>query len=76
MAGEVFNPTKYGMEFCDICNGDGYVHYYPERQTCPKCGGFGLLLKQRNGIPAKTGSDQHAGMNNEASGSGNSIRSK
>jgi len=40
-----FNPEKYGMVVCPDCKSDGYVGY-PERQCCPKCGGFGFVKKE------------------------------
>ncbi len=39
-----FNPERYGMEVCSFCRGKGFLGY-PERQCCPKCGGFGLVKK-------------------------------
>ena len=40
-----FNPEKYGMIICPHCNSHGYVQY-PKRQCCPKCGGFGFIIKE------------------------------
>jgi len=40
-----FNPEKYGMIICPDCNSHGYVQY-PKRQCCPKCGGFGFIIKE------------------------------
>jgi uncharacterized OB-fold protein len=46
MAEKIFNPEKYGMVFCPCCNSHGYVQN-PERQCCPKCGGFGSVKRSR-----------------------------
>jgi DnaJ-class molecular chaperone len=48
MAEKIFNPEKYGMVFCPCCNSHGYVQN-PERQCCPKCGGFGFVKKKQKG---------------------------
>lgn len=40
-----FNPEKYGMVVCPDCKSNGYV-WNPERQSCPKCGGFGFIKKE------------------------------
>jgi len=42
---KIFDPNKYGMAICQYCTGNGYI-YYPKRQCCPKCGGFGLIKKK------------------------------
>jgi len=45
MKNKTFEPKKYGMSICSSCNGDGYIEN-PERQCCPKCGGFGLVKRE------------------------------
>ena len=47
-----FNPEEYGMIICPDCNSAGYVQY-PERQCCPKCGGFGFIRKEGNTFDQK-----------------------
>jgi len=42
---KTFDPKKYGMVICPWCNGDGYTRN-PNRQCCPKCGGFGLIKNE------------------------------
>ncbi len=42
MKKKIFNPENYGMILCSCCNGVGYIQN-PERQCCPKCGGFGFV---------------------------------
>jgi uncharacterized OB-fold protein len=42
---KIFNPEKYGMAICSCCNSHGYIQN-PERQCCPKCGGFGFIKKE------------------------------
>ena len=49
MTKEIFNPFKYGMVNCKYCNTQGYI-YYPKRQVCPKCGGFGLIKEEKEGF--------------------------
>ncbi len=39
-----FNPDKYGMVVCSLCSSHGYIED-PKRQCCPKCGGFGYIIK-------------------------------
>jgi ssDNA-binding Zn-finger/Zn-ribbon topoisomerase 1 len=39
---ENFNPGKYGMVVCPICNSYGYIQN-PKRLRCPKCEGFGFI---------------------------------
>ena len=42
---KIFNPEKYGMTICPHCNSQGYIQY-PKRQCCPRCGGFGFIIKE------------------------------
>jgi uncharacterized OB-fold protein len=46
MEKKVFNPERHGMVICQYCNSTGYIHY-PKHQCCPKCGGFGLIMKEK-----------------------------
>ena len=39
------NPEKYGMVVCSCCNSKGFIQN-PQRQCCPKCGGFGFIKKE------------------------------
>jgi PHP family Zn ribbon phosphoesterase len=41
-----FNPEKYGMTVCPDCKSNGYI-LNPERHSCPKCGGFGFIKKEK-----------------------------
>ncbi len=45
MGKKIFQPEKYGMVTCARCNGQGYIQA-PDRQSCPKCGGFGFVKKE------------------------------
>ena len=45
MNNKIFSPEKYGMVICPCCNSHGYIQN-PERQCCPKCGGFGFIKKE------------------------------
>jgi uncharacterized OB-fold protein len=45
MTRKIFDPEKYGMVICLCCNNQGYIQT-PERQCCPKCGGFGFIIKE------------------------------
>jgi DnaJ-class molecular chaperone len=42
---KIFNPENFGMVICLCCDGHGYIRN-PERQCCPKCGGFGFIKKE------------------------------
>ena len=58
MNNKIFNHEKYGMVICPYCNSHGYIQN-PERQCCPKCGGFGFIRKEgktfdRKGKPIST----------------------
>ena len=45
---KTFNPEKYGMTFCPLCQGDGKVGNTSEGlEVCKECGGFGLIRKER-----------------------------
>ena len=45
MNNKIFTSEKYGMVICPYCNSHGYIQN-PERQCCPKCGGFGFIRKE------------------------------
>ena len=39
-----FDPKKYDLVFCPICNGNGEVPEDPGGvKVCANCGGFGLI---------------------------------
>jgi len=42
---KIFDPEKYGMTTCPSCDSDGFIQN-PKRQRCPKCGGFGFIIKE------------------------------
>ncbi len=42
---KTFDPEKYGMIFCPMCGGKGFI-INPKRKCCPKCGGFGLIKEE------------------------------
>ena len=45
--GKVFDPEKYKMTFCPLCQGDGKLPKSPEGfEVCKECGGFGLIEKE------------------------------
>ena len=52
---KIFDPENVGMVFCPLCNGDGKL---PEDldgfQACTKCGGFGLIIKEKEIFKKKT----------------------
>jgi uncharacterized OB-fold protein len=54
MERKIFNPTQCGMVICKYCNSHGYIHY-PKRQVCPKCGGFGLIKKEKEAVEMDSG---------------------
>jgi hypothetical protein len=44
--GEAFDPERYEMTFCPLCQGDGKLAKTPEGvEVCKECGGFGLIRK-------------------------------
>ncbi len=45
MKRKTFEPEKYGAVICPCCNNHGYIQN-PERQFCPKCGGFGFVKRE------------------------------
>ena len=53
-----FDPEKYGMTLCPLCQGDGKLPKPPEGfEVCKECGGFGLVKNpaaELRGIKIKT----------------------
>jgi len=43
---EKFNPEKYEMTVCPICEGCGRISFSDDAQVFQHCGGFGFLRKQ------------------------------
>ena len=44
---KAFNPGKYNMAFCPVCNGKGKLPADSGRfDVCKECGGFGALRKE------------------------------
>jgi len=44
---KTFNPEKYNMAFCPLCNGNGKLPKNPDGfDVCKECGGFGLIKKE------------------------------
>ena len=44
---KTFDPEKYEMTFCPLCQGDGKLPKPPEgSEVCKECGGFGLIKKE------------------------------
>ena len=45
--GKTFNPKKYNMVFCSVCNGKGKLPKNPDGfDVCKECGGFGFIKKE------------------------------
>ncbi len=45
--GRAFDPEKYNMAFCPLCNGNGKLPGKSDGQhVCKECGGFGLIKKE------------------------------
>ena len=45
--GNTFDPEKYNMAFCPVCNGKGRLPKHPQGfDVCGKCGGFGFVKKE------------------------------
>ena len=43
-----FDPEKYGMIICCVCQGHGFTENDGGRNVCLKCGGFGLIKKEED----------------------------
>jgi len=44
---KTFDPEKYKMTFCPLCEGNGKLPKPPEGfEVCKECGGFGLIEKE------------------------------
>ena len=44
---KAFDPEKYEMTFCPLCQGDGKLAKTLEGfEVCKECGGFGLIKKE------------------------------
>ena len=41
-----FNPKKYGMMVCPLCNGYGHIHSPRDVRVCQNCGGFGFIREE------------------------------
>jgi DnaJ-class molecular chaperone len=52
---KIFDPENVGMVVCPLCNGNGKL---PEDHdgfdACTRCGGFGLIIKEREISGKKT----------------------
>ena len=47
----MFEPNKYSMGFCHVCNGLGKIFNEDNFiMVCQVCGGFGLIKKQEIGL--------------------------
>jgi hypothetical protein len=45
--GAAFDPERYEMTFCPLCQGRGKLAETPEEyEVCKECGGFGLVKKE------------------------------
>jgi len=46
--GKTFDPEKYNLVFCPVCNGKGKLPKDPDEfDVCKECGGFGLIKKEK-----------------------------
>ena len=41
-----FNPEKFGMMICPLCDGYGRIRFPDDVKVCQNCGGFGLTRKE------------------------------
>jgi DnaJ-class molecular chaperone len=49
-----FDPEKYDMVICPLCNGDGELAEDPGGgNVCANCGGFGMIKNEKEGSPGK-----------------------
>ena len=45
---KIFNPEKYGIEFCPECKGKGKLSKKPDGyNVCLRCGGSGVVKKEK-----------------------------
>jgi len=38
-----FNPEKYGMMVCPVCDRYSRIHCPDDAKVCQNCGGFGFI---------------------------------
>jgi len=48
--GRRFNPDRYAMIYCPVCNGSGKLFEVEGGGVCKICGGFGFVKKQVSGL--------------------------
>ena len=49
-----FDPEKYDMVFCPVCNGAGkLLEDSGGARNCTECGKFGLISNRKGGSPGK-----------------------
>ncbi len=48
-----FNPEKYGMVACVVCDGYGRIRSPGDVRVCQKCGGFGFIKKEGEAFDLK-----------------------
>jgi DnaJ-class molecular chaperone len=45
---KIFNPEKYGIEFCPECEREGKLPKNPDGYSiCLRCGGSGVVKKEK-----------------------------
>jgi len=42
---KTFDPGKYQMSICPICDGYGLIRSSDDTRVCETCGGFGFIKK-------------------------------
>jgi hypothetical protein len=56
LAGKMFNPEKYHMNFCRECHGPGKtLNKENSKEVRQVCRGFGLIKKQESGLEEEVG---------------------
>jgi DnaJ-class molecular chaperone len=48
-----FNPEKYGMVACPVCDGCGRIRFPNHVKVCQNCGGFGFIKKEGETVDFK-----------------------
>ncbi len=73
--GRRFDPDRYGMDYCPVCNGSGRSSNGAEGMVvCKICGGFGLIKREKESnfechrVDSKPDADRRMTESKEGSG--------
>jgi len=48
-----FNPEKFGMMICPLCDGYGRIRFPDDVKVCQNCGGFGFIREEGKSVDQK-----------------------